>query len=175
MKSTLLLFPQVLKGKLPTLSLIAMVFLAGMLMVTYGYPETHTYHEEDVRQTLIVYDLTNRELVQLHNTNATARTTIELVRRAETVDLDTLPSLLEDDPDILIRLHGYVTSMQTDFLFGSYITVSEHRELSVSDMRIHFDNTSARVGDEVILFLIPVFVGNDTPLQSWEWAQIQIP
>jgi len=181
MKTTVTLFPQALKGKLPALCLVVFLALTGV-GANIGNAAQSQFPNSVTANTLDMTDnnentmalLSNREIVQHYNLNPSHLLRTELLNRAENVAWEEMFVRTQENSDLLIRLHGYITSVQTDFLFGSYITVGRERALSPTDIRINFDYTNARVGDEVIIFLIPVFVGHDTPLRSWEWTQIRI-
>ena len=138
------------------LSLIGCVIVAVVCIVVNSFAE-----------------MSNRELVNMHNNAGSHQSAVEIIRRAETALWDDMFARASENSDLLIRLHGYITSMQTDFLFGSYITLGPERNFSAGDIHVTFDSTPARIGDEVIIFLIPVFAGYDTPLRSWEWTQIR--
>jgi len=182
MKATMSLFPQALKGKLPALCLVILIFTLGAVIPILNVVQSHrlqaTVSEAleiiQHREEALLY-LTNREIIQHYNSDSNHWLRMEVLSRAETVPWNDLMDRAQENPDLLIRLHGYITSMQADFLFGSYISLGPSRNFSPTDVRINFDSTEARLGDEVIIFLIPVFGGHDTPLRSWEWTQIRNP
>ena len=179
MKATVSLFPQALKDKLPTLYLVLFLFAASITITIISIAYAHNNiafgnnltAPSDHRETIKA--MTNREILQHYNYNPSHWLAVEILDRAEDVQWEELFSKTRDNPDLLIRLHGFITSLQTDFLFGSYITIGPNRKFSPTDVYINFDFTEASIGDEVIIFLIPVFGGNDTPLRSWEWTQIR--
>jgi len=178
MKATVALFPQALKGKMPALVLATLILALGVIAPIISLCQLHRLPDaldtpQQYKEALAT--LTNREIIQHYNNGSNHWLRMEILSRAETVAWNDLMGRAEENPDLLIRLHGYITSMQTDFLFGSYITLGSSRNFSPSDVRINFDSTEARIGDEVIIFLIPVFSGHDTPLRSWEWTQIRNP
>ena len=176
LKAAVALFPHFLKGKLPALCLAVVLIglYGGLWALSLQANQSEQLVYDEIISTEIAWaEMSNRELIQFHNSAGNNRSSLEILNRAEIVPQHEWFGKARDNPDILIRLHGYITSMQTDFLFGSYITVGSERIFSHTDLYINFDNTLASVGDEVIIFLIPVFAGYDTPLRSWEWTQLK--
>ena len=175
MKSSMKLFPHVLTGKVVMMCVLVCLFLSIQIyaQMSNNIEDNQYLFYDNIYIYLSEFNnMSNRELIQFHSFYGCYASALAVINRAKVIDWPLIREKSEQYDDLLIRLHGYVTSMQTDFLFGSYVMIGPNRISSDFDIRVNFDNTYVVIGDEVIIFLIPVFLGNDVQLSSWEWIQI---
>lgn len=177
LRASIKAFPDYIKSKLvPLLVLLALV--STLVLVP-----TPVNAGEDILATSnrVVSDehrdlqaMSNSELLNYYNQTNSENAGLYIIDRVSKFDVDYVYTNGIEEKDLIIRLQGFVTSVKTDFLFGSYVTVGHDKLLSPHDVRINGSDLLATLGSEVIIYIIPVFISYDTPINTWVWSQLNI-